>query len=460
MHIKIKLEDFGLTYGSKTIRVNAAGRGFTESPFRTVNYNSAPRVVPAIGSISVFNLKPAVTSVEVYVDNVLMLTQQRSAEATNPFIIDLSGLEIEEGVQHTLYVKALGEGVPENQSTTVMYGATPIYGVRWVNDNSTEMERTDDSVGMSFAIQSSTGAIASDFNSVFPWDEARNVVDGNNAMKSMPGMWFRVGTDENGDINSVAVTKIPSGDGNWYYVAPFYYGRYGASADGSGLASKSGAGRLVNNTRAQFRTKAAATGAGYYQLDLYHYWVMTFLWWIEWATKNSASIMEGKTSVTGSSRLNTGGTDSVTTPSGFNPTTKQMRYHEIEDFIGNTLEFVDGIHGSSGNKIWVCADPAKFKDGTTDYEQVSYTIPSSGNRIKAFGWDGAHPFMAYPSKVDGSDYTKGFCDYGGIVTSSRPVLCVGAFYNALSANFGRCSFYYYSVSDAYDSIGGRLLKTP
>lgn len=460
MHIKFNLEDFGLTYGNKTIKINAAGRGFSNSPFRTVDYNSAPRVVPAIGSISVYNLIDAVTSVEVYVDGTLQLTQPRAAGATNPFIIDLSGLSIEEGTQHTLYVKALGEGVPTNQSTTVMYGATPIYGVRWVNDNSTEMERTDDAVGMSFAIQSSTGAIASDFNSVFPWDEARNVQDGSNEMKSLPGMWFRVGTDDNGDINSVAVTKIPSGDGNWYYVDPFLYGRYGASASGSGLASVSGVSRLANTTIEGFRTKARATGEGYFQLDLYHYWVMTFLWWIEWATKNSASIMEGKTSATGSSIVQTGGTDSVSTPSGFNPTTKQMRFHEIEDFIGNQMEFVDGIWGNTGNKIWVCKDPSKFKNGTTDYEQVSYTSNANGNCITAIGWDHDHPFMAYPTKTVGSGYTNGFCDGGYLVSSSSPVLYCGSRYSSSDANFGRCSFNFSGASSSSGFIGGRLLKTP
>lgn len=44
----------------------------------------------------------------------------------------------------------------------------PIYGVSGLYQESPALTRTDDSVGLSFAINSGTGAISSDFNSVFP----------------------------------------------------------------------------------------------------------------------------------------------------------------------------------------------------------------------------------------------------------------------------------------------------
>ena len=39
----------------------------------------------------------------------------------------------------------------------------------------------------------------------------------------------------------------------------------------------------------------------------------------------------------------TGGTDSLTTPSGYNINTNQMRYHYIEDFVGNVQELLSGV---------------------------------------------------------------------------------------------------------------------
>jgi hypothetical protein len=153
----------------------------------------------------------------------------------------------------------------------------PIYGVKWVNDATITMTRTDDSTWFSYTKNNGNGSILSDFNNVFPWNEAKKETLDAGEFLHMPDMYFRIGVDADGNINSVAVSDKAHEVGDWYKVNSFYYGLYGASKNADKLASLSGKDRLANATRGDFRTKAKATGSNYFQLDLYHKTVMTFL---------------------------------------------------------------------------------------------------------------------------------------------------------------------------------------
>lgn len=348
----------------------------------------------------------------------------------------------------------------------VYSSGSPIYGVSWTNDTTTTMTRTDDSVGKTFAINSSTGAISSDFNSVFPWNEAEIITDtAGNKFLHFPDMYFRIGKDANGDINSVAVSKTQGRNGNWYKCDAFDYGIYGGSVNGTLLESKTGRIRLDFTTRAQFRTYAgnnSETGYTYHQLDLKHKIVTMFLWWIEWATKNSSTIMTGHIAGSPSSSgviVSTGGTDSVTTPSGYNTSTWQMRYHYIEDFIGNQFEFIDGIYaGTLLVADYVTDNPAYFSDSTTNMTQLSWIDPPT-NCIKAFRMDDNKPFLVMPTKTTGvSNYTQAFCDSVYNTSSSDPAACSGASYYSDSPHTGLSSFSRYPVSSSNDYLGGRLLR--
>lgn len=344
---------------------------------------------------------------------------------------------------------------------------SPIYGVSWVNDTTTTMTRTDDSVGKTFAINSSTGTIASDFNDVFPWNEASIVTDNyGNKFLHFPDMYFRVGKDANGDINSVAVSKTQGSDGSWYLCSAFDYGLYGGSLNRTKLESKSGQTRLGSVTRDQFRGYAGnntETGYVYHQLDLKHKIVLLFLWWIEWATKDSDSIMKGHVSGSPSSsgsKVTTGGTDILTTPSGFNTSTWQMRYHYIEDLVGNQWEFIDGIYaGSTSIADYVTDNPIYFSDTTLNMSQLSWRDPAS-NCIKAFKMDDNKPFLVMPSKTTGAtDYTQAFCDRIYNPSTQYPIVYSGANYNSTSASTGLSFFFRNTmVSSISDLTGGRLLR--
>lgn len=337
----------------------------------------------------------------------------------------------------------------------------PIYGVKWSNDISTTMYRTDDSVWLRYT-KNDDGSISSDFNDVFPWNEAKKETLDAGEFLHMPDMYFRIGVDVDGHINSVAVSDKAHEVGDWYKVNSFYYGLYGASENADKLASLSGKDRLTEATRGDFRTKAKTTGSNYFQLDLYHKTVMTFLWWIEWATKNSESIMPGKTLATGAGPCQTGGTDEVSTPSGFNTTTKQMRYHYIEDFVGNYLEWIDGVAGNTNNKVWVSSNPDDYADtnGPANYKQLVYATSWNGAGdmfITDFDWDPENPFLCYYSYAVSSHGSISFCDCGYLVTSSNPVMFSGASWNFSGAYYGLCFCNCASANYTRDDIGGRLL---
>lgn len=342
-------------------------------------------------------------------------------------------------------------------------GEDKIYGVSGLYQSSPALTRTDDSVGMSAVVNSSTGVVSSDFDSAFPWNEATVETINGNKFLHMPDMWFRVGYDGENRITDIAVSKSQGSNGNWYKVDSFYYGCYGGSVANDKLASVSGVARQHTKTRAEFRTYATSNGSGYQQLDLYHKTVMMFLWYIEWANKDSQSIMRGRDATYGVTPVNTGGTDSLSTPSGFNTSTGQMRWHYIEDYLGNLMEFVDGATGANGSSTYyVTDDPSKFNDTGTGMNTLAYTYPSNASSsnmcVSALGWDDNNPFLVQPKEQTGTDYTIHFCDSN--IASNNVVLYCGARCDSANATYGVCFFNRYIADYSYTNIGGRLLYKP
>lgn len=340
--------------------------------------------------------------------------------------------------------------------------AAPIYGVTGITYKNTPLTRTDDAVGMSFEIDRSSGAISSDFNDVFPWNVAEVVNNDAGKFVSFPEMYFRIGTNAAGAMTDVAVSAQPSSSGNWYRVAPFMYGCYGAYIDADKMLSVPGFERSGDRTREQFRDLAFSTGNGYIPIDLYHRNVLVLLWWIEFATKDSRSIMTGRIYNSGTeggcSRRPCGGTDGVPTPSGFEPKYGQMRYHFIEDFIGNMWEMVDGICMTGvGEHDYVTADPAKFGETANGKNALPWVNPSNG-AVAAYGWDPDNPFLFMPiATVDNEDCDTYFCNYV-FHNSGYPVVLAGARYYYAGANGGLSFVNYTSATSSLAYFGSRLLK--
>ena len=458
------------TYGIYAITLQSEATGYEDSQVVSMNYNVGPTIKMTNGVITILDIISGVIAFHVYVDGTAVdFVNYDGSASWSLDMSDYEGGSIPDG-KHTVELEALGSGssIPSNRSNPVTWfcGTAPIYGVSGMYNSAKALTRTDDAVGLSYVINSSTGAVDSDFDDVFPWNEAEIVEDAAGKFLKMPTMYFRVGVDNDKRITDIAVSSMPSGSGDWYEVPSFMYSCYLGYIQSNKLVSKSGYTPAYNKTRAQFRTAAAANGSGYCQEDLYHATVMMFLWWIEFANKDSQSIMRGRESgqgtAGGSSRRDTGGTDGLETPSGYETTYGQMRWHGIEDFVGNMFRFRDGICMPNWNEYYyVTDDPTKFADETTNMTALSYKAPpaSSGNCIAAYGWDEDHPFMCMPcAVVNNGSYNTYFCDQIYLNGSSYPVLYCGSYYNFDYASYGLsyCRGRNVGYSDGY--LGSRLLK--
>lgn len=341
-------------------------------------------------------------------------------------------------------------------------GNEPIYGVSGLYQSNPALTRTDDAVGMDFVINSSAGMIDSDFDNVFPWNETAMVTNEAGKFLRFPRMYFRVGVDSSHRITDVAVSKAPRGNGNWYEVEPFMYGCYGGSVSDEKLKSVSGVERQGDMFRNYFRSYAAANGTGYCLLDLYHRTVVMLLWFIEFATKKSDSIMTGRINGSGTqggeSKRPTGSTDNLVTPSGYETTYGQMRYHYIEDYIGNQTEYIEGVYCKNvGEFDYVTNDPANFGESTTGKSPLCYPVPDN-DWVAALGWDNNNPFLCMPIETTYGDGTTFFCDSSININATNICLSGGAHYKATSLNYGVSCFLHNELGHKGDFLGARLIK--
>lgn len=151
----------------------------------------------------------------------------------------------------------------------------------------------------------------------------------------------------------------------------------------------------------------------------------------------------------------------MATPSGYETAYAQMRYHYIEDFVGNFFGFVDGSvgTGSSGGIQYVTADPAYFGDTSANHNSLAFNYPTGGNCLAAMGWDDNNPFLCLPrATVNDSSRNTYFCD--GVDTSNNIVLFCGAVWIDYGNSYGVSRFKREAASHSSNIIGGRLLYKP
>lgn len=445
-------------YGVYPITAQSSASGYEDSDTASLTYTIGPTItINSNRYLVITDVITGVTGFSLYIDDVLKGTYSYDYSAN--WSIDLDAIENLADGKHIVNVCANGDGIAENRSNDLNYfrGTAPIYGVSGIYGSNPTLTRTDDAEGMSYIITSSQGTIDSDFDEVFPWNEAYVSDETVGKMLVMPDMYFRIGYDANNRLTDAAVSSIPSGGGDWYFIPSFKIGCYGSSLSSSKLASRSGVSRNYT-TRANFRTYARNNGEGYSINDLKHRTVFLLLFMIEYATKKSDSVMSGHIS---SGRLSTGGTDDVETPSGFNVSTGQMRYHYIEDFVGNMFEIIDGVYKSPvGTASFVTDNPNNFSDTTDNKNQLCYVEPSDG-WLTALGWDPDNPFMCLPIECSGGSNSTYFCDYSYSYSGSTayPVVYCGAWYGYSDTYFGLFFFDQMYVSYSLDYYGARLLYT-
>lgn len=155
-------------------------------------------------------------------------------------------------------------------------------------------------------------------------------------------------------------------------------------------------------------------------------------------------------------------------PSGV--TTNVPRYRGIENPFGHIWQWTDGINvrisptkenkGDGLSKVFVCSDPALFKDN--GYDGYSHV----GNEVRAEGYVkeiiGGEYGEIMPSAIGGGSTTY-FCDYHNTnfptTETLRGVLFGGRAYYGANAGFA-CTISSYDPSLALAHVGSRLCFLP
>lgn len=230
--------------------------------------------------------------------------------------------------------------------------------------------------------------------------------------------------------------------------------RYYPAYEGFNLSGKliSGSGRTptVNQTRAQFRTLAAANGAGWSQIDWNLLVAVQLLYLTEYANFNSQAMI-GRGNDAGSDyTMTTGESNSIgnaSSPSTNNNT--WMSYRGIENWYASMFKFIDGVNVQE-RKYFINNKPATFADDvfTGDYVDSGITSVATNGYVSNLV-PNKKGFVA--SDVAGSDATF-VPDYFYQNAGNRIVYFGGAAGSGLS-----CGAFYlaanYAASDAYVNVG-------
>lgn len=345
--------------------------------------------------------------------------------------------------------------------------AAPVFGVKWLGGPDPTLERTDDAVGMTAAAGVDGQVVRNDFDSAPIYREITEVTDayGNRFVRIPKFYIFKNGPG----IIKISKKRYPGFYLPWCFwdfengrELPYVdVGKYPASlsSDGQRLESKPGVKPLGNKTIVEFRQLARANGKGYQLLDIHAWDVIQCLFWIEFATLDSQSIMRGL--VDASAAATNGATDGVAASSGSpNSNTDGLnpcKYRGIESPWGNVWQWLDGLN-INDRRAWVCRNAEEYASNVfaAPYEQLAYTSASESGYITQLGFDVNHPYAMLPVAVGGSSSTY-YADYYYQSIGQR-VARVGG--DRMTGSEAGLSYWSLSspTSFAYSLVGGRLVR--
>ena len=325
-------------------------------------------------------------------------------EVEEPILLDSTGKEIVTALG--TIAEKLGEIIPKPK----------YYGIsRALSSMSTAWKRTGAAEGLTATASVGTTAGHSDFDSIYPWsDMKRTVLPTGDVMVRIPVFYYKryvEAGEEHIEIAAEALEGFIKHPGSGCYV--------GAYKTSSNDKSVSGAEPTVSQTRATMRTNARAKGSGWGLIDEVTHSAIRMLYLVEFADSNSQAKI-GRGWVDGNSEaLNTGSCDALPItgiyltgrPAGTDGKTGVI-YRGIEDFWGNIWEFTDGLNVLDG-QYYVCTDPSKYADNTTDgYISVGYAGSTGWNAsyITKNGIDPSNPWVELPIEAGVGSETTGYAD--------------------------------------------------
>jgi prepilin-type N-terminal cleavage/methylation domain-containing protein len=383
-------------------------------------------------------------------------------------IENVNGINIADITNEILKEKGDAEYIPVESGTTY---EKEVYGVEF-NLATGVYTRTDNAVGKTFT-NNIDGTIISDFDTLQIYKEMIEVLEDGNVFIKVPKFYIK--KIVNGDIWKYQISKEKK-DNGYYLPACFVdentgieypyilVGKYIASLDGTKLKSISGVMPLAETTIGDFRIYAKNNGSGYQLLDVHTIDALQALFYIEFATLDSTSIMKGYSSTSNTTVIVSGLTNTVSTLSG-SPTSNTegkypMKYRGIENLWGNVRQFVDGINIRDG-VAYVSKNANTYASDifSGDYSALSYTNANSSGYGVKMGFDVNNPYIQIPIEIASVSDNCRYCDYYYQDIGDRVAMFGGSF--SYSTHSG-ISFWHLRYPSTYTnlSVGARFIKIP
>lgn len=262
-----------------------------------------------------------------------------------------------------------------------------------------------------------------------------------------------------GDIVTIKMTDNPD-DANFEYYAHkrgsvdkdiFYLGAYKGNNVSSRLRSLSGKVPTTNQFIGTFRTQAKANGAGYDQSGFYQLTFRQAMYLLKYKNLNS-QVAVGRGYLDGNMGvINTGGTNAKGMDFGETTGKLQMKLFGVEDFWGNTREFIDGLFSNSTRNILTATE--NFNDTGAGYvDRGQGATANIGGYMSKIQGSSETGFIIKEGSGSATTY---FCDYSYFHASCLAHI---ASYSAYGSNAGAFSLAVTaSASGTEPTFGGRLM---
>lgn len=472
-----------VTVNGREFTINVLPAGITAPTINSPTVGSNDNTETVVFDLSDFVVIPVgfdthvSTTVEVYTDAAMTQLSAAVTKTTG----DLTVVEVGSHVVSTTYyarAKYTGTTLVSDWSTTVSYVTkdtfTQAYGVEWDPTTDTYTRTgfaagTPNSTSYAGAIQIqmkrcvlNTNGTVNYFldptNSTLKEDGTPATINGTdgNVMVQIPKFYYKY--ENNAGVHSWNVSPIAEAG---YVLHPAfirggvekdyrYYPAYEGHYDGSKLISGSGRVPTVSQTRATFRTYAAANGTGWSQIDWNILYAVQMLFVTEYADFDTQAMLGNGNDTGGDYTMTTGGSNSIGNASS--PATNDntwMSYRGIENWYASMYKFIDGVNISE-RQYFVNNNPATFADDVFTGDYVSTGITSATSNGYVSNLVGSSKGFV-PSAVTGSDSTY-VSDYFYQSTGNNVVLFGGNSYDGLRSG-GFCLLALYAASAAYSSIG-------
>ena len=299
-----------------------------------------------------------------------------------------------------------------------------IYGVSWDKTSTPTLTRTDSAVGLTAQAGVDGGVVTNDFDDTPLFGQIREVTDTlGNVFVRIPKFYIKKTDEVASKTWQVSLTQWPGFYRPWCFwdftnsrELPYIdMGKYKATLGaGNKLESKSAAPPLVNTNIVDMRTYAQNNNTGgllgYQQLDIHVYDIIRTLMFVEFATLDVQSIMQGFTA--GRYGVVTELATADTTDDNYidvsNATGAQYRVGQtisvgtarygFNVFYGRTITAIDtDTPGAGTTRVTFDGDPVNISTGaflqnTGAVNGFSSTITASSGSIGSNA-DGKYPCM-------------------------------------------------------------------